>query len=105
MENAQLPPYPFESFKRMAMEMIKLIKLDSGGINYFDPESYEIKYVEDIAKHAETFFTNNPEVCTLKNIENICTGEYTENEHLYGWRFGYIQLNEALENFFNGEEI
>lgn len=87
----------------IAKELMREIMYDNGMVNRWNPEVYPKKCVDSISVAAGIFFEKNPDVLTNEHINNICCGEYTENQEKYGILEGYSELDEALNKYFNGE--
>lgn len=87
----------------IAKQLMKEIMYDNGMVDRWHPEKYPKKYVDKISLVAGVFFENNPDVLTNEDIENICCGELSENEEMYGKLHGYENLSKALNDYFNQE--
>jgi len=83
-----------------ARRLMQEIQYCNGMVNRFEPESYPQEWVDKIAPIANKFFELHPDLYDDENIENICDGEYGENQDRYGELEGYKELDEVLGDYF-----
>lgn len=87
--------------QELAKRLIQEIMYCNGMVNRWEPETYPQEWVDKIAGPAAKFFGANPHCYTDEDIENICDGEYGENQLLYSQLEGYAELDEVLNEYFN----
>ena len=93
-----------ENNKDLANYLMIIILIDNGYILKEDIEKQiNQSYIDYIFKYSFPFFDKYPEFIEIECLEEICCEEYSENEEKYGKYPEYIQLQAALNNFFNGE--
>lgn len=83
-----------------ARRLMQEIQYCNGMVNRFEPEAYPQEWVDKIAPIANKFFELHSHLYDDENIENICDGEYGENQELYGSLEGYKELDEVLGDYF-----
>lgn len=89
---------------QIAIQMMVNIIYDNGMVNRFNPEhisTYPTKHVREIARTAGIYFEAHPDLLTDDDLNNICCGEYTENQEKYGIHPEYEAMDNALNSFFN----
>lgn len=89
--------------QELAKRLMKEIMYDNGMVDRWNTEQYPQNWVDKIAGPADKFFNANPHCYTDEDIENICAGEYGENQLLYSQLEGYAELEEVLNEYFDGE--
>jgi len=91
-----------EDFIVIARRLMKEIMYDSGMVMNTG-EVYPEKHVMAIAMAAQPFFDKYPLLMNDEDMEQICSGEYGENQEKYGKLDGYRELDKALNAYFNNE--
>lgn len=88
----------------IAISLMRELLYENGCINKLEPDSilrYPQDHVERIAVASAEFFDSNPDLLTDEVINDIVSGEQSENEAKYGNLNGYYKLMYSLELFFN----
>lgn len=87
----------------IARRLMKEIQYCNGMVNRWEAEKYPEHHVQTIAAAARPFFEAHPEFMNDEDIQQICDGEYSENQARYGIYPEYKALDKSLNNFFDGE--
>jgi hypothetical protein len=86
----------------IAKTLMSTIAHCNGAVNRWNPMSYNKKHLKIISEKAMIFFNANPNILTNDHILNICDGFEGENKELYGNLEGWTELNNALDEYFEG---
>jgi hypothetical protein len=86
--------------QEIAKKIIEAIIHDCGAANRWEEKKDITQWVLKISPYAYNFFIKLPEFDD-ETIEDIAIGEVGENEGKYGLIYGYNELRQVLEDFFN----
>lgn len=89
--------------KAIACVLMQNIMYDNGSVDRWNPEAYPIDAVNKIAPIARAFFLANPELLTVEVLDEIASGFHEDLEARFGSLTGYRELNNILNEWFDGE--
>jgi hypothetical protein len=91
-------------WEEMAKGLMREIAFDSGMVNNQEDMMYPQEDVERLSWLSKNFFTGYPDLENPETINDICCGEYSENQATYGHLLGWEELQRGLNAYFNGED-
>lgn len=92
------------SGKAIACLLMKNVMYDNGMVNRWEPEKYPLAVVQRIAAPAKAFFAVHPDLLTVEHLDQIATGFEEDIAERYGKLPGFVELHNALNDWFNGDE-
>lgn len=90
--------------RALACLFMERIQYDNGSVDRWNPEHYEIEWIEKIGPIAENFFClNNIPISNKSNdiIEEIATGFHKEVHARFSEYKGFAELDKVLNDYFD----
>jgi len=88
-----------KDYIEVAKQIMELIQYDNG-YGHVEGISFPKKWVNLIAKECEVFFSNNEELLTDEDLENICMGGDDVSGQYISIK-GFDRLDKILNDYFD----